>query len=99
MRKTLLSSALLVASCIATAHASRVVTDETGRTVTVPDHPHRVICLVPSVTDTVFALGSGDDVVPVSDYTTYPPAALKKPSIASLLKPSTKPTLSSHPDF
>jgi ABC-type Fe3+-hydroxamate transport system substrate-binding protein len=75
------------------------VTDETGRKVTVPDHPHRVICLVPSVTDTVFALGSGDDVVAVSDYTTYPPGALKKPSIGSLVKPSIETILSFHPDL
>lgn len=99
MRKALLFFALLVASGVATAHASRVLTDETGRTVTVPDHPHRVICLVPSVTDTVFALGSGDDVVAVSDYTTYPPAALKKPSIGGLVKPSIETILSFHPDL
>jgi iron complex transport system substrate-binding protein len=54
---------------------------------------------VPSVTDTVFALGSGDDVVAVSDYTTYPPAALKKPSIGSLVKPSIETILSFHPDL
>jgi len=95
MRRTLLVLTALVAACLATAQATRVVTDETGRTVTVPDHPHRVICLVPSVTDTVFALGSGDDVVAVSDYTTYPPAALKKPSIGSLVKPSIETILSS----
>ena len=64
-----------------------------------PDHPHRVVCLLPSVTDTVFALGSGDDVVAVSDYTTYPPAALKKPSIGSLVKPSIETILSFHPDL
>jgi iron complex transport system substrate-binding protein len=98
MRKALLSVALLAASFVA-AHASRVVTDETGRKVTVPDHPHRVICLVPSVTDTVFALGSGDDVVAVSDYTTYPPEARKKPSIGSLVKPSIETILSFHPDL
>jgi iron complex transport system substrate-binding protein len=81
------------------AHASRTLKDETGRTVTLPDHPHRIVCLVPSVTDTVFALGSGDDVVAVSDYTTYPPAALKKPSIGSLIKPSIETILSFHPDL
>jgi len=56
--------ALLAASCVARGHASRVLTDETGRTVTVPDHPHRVVCLVPSVTDTVFfrLWDPGDDV-------------------------------------
>jgi ABC-type Fe3+-hydroxamate transport system substrate-binding protein len=99
MRRTLLVLIALTAACLATAQASRVVTDETGRTVTVPDHPHRVICLVPSVTDTVFALGSGDDVVAVSDYTKYPPAALKKPSIGSLVKPSIETILSFHPDL
>jgi iron complex transport system substrate-binding protein len=81
------------------AYASRVLTDESGRKVTVPDHPHRVVCLLPSVTDTVFALGSGDDVVAVSDYTTSPPAALKKPSIGSLVKPSIETILSFHPDL
>jgi ABC-type Fe3+-hydroxamate transport system substrate-binding protein len=99
MSRTLPVLTALIAACLATAQASRVVTDETGRTVTVPDHPHRVICLVPSVTDTVFALGSGDDVVAVSDYTTYPPAALKKPSIGSLVKPSIETILSFHPDL
>ena len=64
MTRRLLLWVLLVTAV--TAQASRVVTDETGRTVTVPDHPHRVVCLVPSVTDTVFALGSGDDVMRVT---------------------------------
>jgi ABC-type Fe3+-hydroxamate transport system substrate-binding protein len=93
------ASLLLAAAVITTAHASRVLTDETGRKVTVPDHPHRVVCLAPSVTDTVFELGSGDDVVAVSDYTSYPPAAVKKPSIGSLIKPSIETILSLHPDL
>jgi ABC-type Fe3+-hydroxamate transport system substrate-binding protein len=97
MNRALLLWVLLLAAV--SAQASRVVTDETGRTVTVPDHPHRVVCLVPSITDTVFALGSGDDVVAVSDYTTHPPAALKKPSIGSLVKPSIETILSFHPDL
>jgi ABC-type Fe3+-hydroxamate transport system substrate-binding protein len=97
MTRRLLLWVLLVTAV--TAHASRVVTDETGRTVTVPDHPHRVVCLVPSVTDTVFALGSGDDVVAVSDYTTHPPEATKKPSIGGLVKPSIETILSFHPDL
>ena len=97
MSRALLSLVLLLAAV--PAQASRVVTDETGRTVTVPDHPHRIVCLVPSITDTVFALGSGDDVVAVSDYTKYPPAALKKPSIGSLVKPSIETILSFHPDL
>ncbi len=98
MRRALLVF-MLLAGWILPAQASRVLTDESGRKVTVPDHPHRVICLLPSVTDTVFALGSGDDVVAVSDFTTYPPAALKKPSVGSLVKPSIETILSFHPDL
>ncbi len=94
------SAILLACFCYAAAaRASRTVTDETGRKVTLPDHPHRLICLAPSVTDTVFALGAGDDVVAVSDYTTYPPAALKKPSVGGLVKPSIETILSLHPDL
>jgi iron complex transport system substrate-binding protein len=79
--------------------ANRTVTDETGRKVVVPDHPHRVICLMPSVTDTVFALGAGDDVVGISDYTKYPTAALTRPSVGDLIKPSIETILSLHPDL
>ena len=79
--------------------ASRTLTDEMGRTVVVPDHPHRVICLMPTVTDTAFALGAEDDVVAISDYTKYPAAALKKPSVGDLIKPSIEVILSLHPDL
>jgi ABC-type Fe3+-hydroxamate transport system substrate-binding protein len=87
--------ALLVIPC----SASRTLTDELGRTVVVPDHPHRVICLMPSVTDTVFALGAGDDVVAISDYTKYPVEAAKKPSVGDLIKPSIETIVSLHPDL
>jgi ABC-type Fe3+-hydroxamate transport system substrate-binding protein len=100
MTRALFLFTVMVASAgLLAARASRIVQDETGRKVTVPDHPHRIVCLVPSVTDTAFALGAGDDVVAVSDYTTYPPAALKKPSIGSLVKPSIETILSYHPDL
>jgi len=79
--------------------ASRTLTDEMGRKVVVPDHPHRVICLMPTVTDTVFALGAGDEVIAISDYTKYPAAALKKPSVGDLIKPSIETILSLHPDL
>jgi ABC-type Fe3+-hydroxamate transport system substrate-binding protein len=88
-------STILVGPCF----ASRALTDEMGRKVVVPDHPHRVICLMPTVTDTVFALGAGDDVVAISDYTKYPAAALKKPSVGDLIKPSIETILSLHPDL
>jgi ABC-type Fe3+-hydroxamate transport system substrate-binding protein len=89
----------LITLCAVPCFASRTLTDEMGRRVVVPDHPHRVICLMPSVTDTVYALGAGDDVVAISDYTKYPAAALKKPSIGDLIKPSIETIVALHPDL
>jgi iron complex transport system substrate-binding protein len=97
--KRVLSLLLLTATLAGPCFASRTLTDEMGRKVVVPDHPHRVICLMPTVTDTVFALGAGDDVVAISDYTKYPAAALTKPSVGDLIKPSIETILSLHPDL
>ena len=97
--KRLLSLLSLTAILAGPCFAGRTLTDEMGRKVVVPDHPHRVICLMPTVTDTVFALGAGDDVVGISDYTKYPAAALTKPSVGDLIKPSIETILSLHPDL
>ena len=97
--KRLLFLLWLIAILAGPCFASRALTDEMGRKVVVPDHPHRVICLMPTVTDTVFALGAGDEVVAISDYTKYPAAALTKPSVGDLIKPSIETILSLHPDL
>jgi len=79
--------------------SARTVQDELGRTVQVPEHPHRLVCLMPSVVDDVYALGAGADVVAVTDYTKYPAEAKTKPSVGSILSPSMETILSLHPDL
>ena len=91
----LLGCALAAVPCA----ASRMVVDETGRVVVVPDHPHRVICLVPSVVDSVYAIGAGEDVVGVSDYVAYPMEAKRKPSVGTVLTPSLEVIISLKPDL
>jgi iron complex transport system substrate-binding protein len=98
MRPSILLLCIL-AAVSAPCSASRTVTDETGRKVTVPDHAHRIVCLVPSVTDSIFALGAANDVVAVSDYVNYPAEAMSKPSVGAIDKPSIEMTLSLHPDL
>lgn len=95
--KTLCIALLLAVSV--PSFASRTIKDETGRAVIVPDHPHRIICLVPSIVDEVYALGAGDDVLAVSDYLKYPKEALKKPSVGSIFQPSLETIVSLHPDL
>ena len=78
---------------------ARTVTDELGRTVEVPEHPHRLICLMPSVVDDVYALGAGADVIGVPRYTKYPAEAGTKPSIGFPLAPSIETIVAMHPDL
>jgi iron complex transport system substrate-binding protein len=90
---------ILLISIAAPCFASRAVKDELGRTVDVPDHPHRVICLIPNVADMVYSLGAGEDVVAVSDFTKYPKEAIHQPSVGLPLNPSIETVVALHPDL
>jgi iron complex transport system substrate-binding protein len=48
----------------------------------------RIVSLVPSVTETLFALGVGEQVVGVSSYDDYPPEVRKLPRVGSFLTPN-----------
>jgi iron complex transport system substrate-binding protein len=73
--------------------------DELGRVVVVPDHPNRIVCLIPSVVDDVYSLGAGQNVVAISDFTKYPAAAKSKPSIGLPMSPSLEAIVALHPDL
>jgi iron complex transport system substrate-binding protein len=51
------------------------------------------------VVDIVYALGAGEDVVAISDFTKYPKEALQKPSIGLPLNPSIEAIIALHPDL
>jgi ABC-type Fe3+-hydroxamate transport system substrate-binding protein len=97
MKKLLAFAIFFVA--VSPCFASRILTDELGRKVVLPDHPHRLICLAPSVVDDVYQLGAGADVIAVSDFTKYPAEAAAKPSIGLPQSPSIEKILSLHPDL
>ncbi len=98
MRRPIFLFCILACSFVSCS-ATRTLVDETGQKVVVPDHPHRIICLVPSITDSVFSLGAGDDVIAVSNYVQFPVAAQKKPSVGSIMTPSLEMIVSLHPDL
>ncbi|MEW6325883.1 MAG: ABC transporter substrate-binding protein [Nitrospirota bacterium] len=55
--------------------------DDAGRSVTVPSLPRRIISLAPSVTELLFALGAGEQVVAVTQACNYPPEARSRPRL------------------
>ena len=59
-------------------------TDEVGRIVVVRSEPKRIIALLPSHTETLFALGVGDRLIGVDDYSNFPTSALRLPKLGGL---------------
>jgi ABC-type Fe3+-hydroxamate transport system substrate-binding protein len=57
--------------------SERDLEDASGERVAVPERPERIVSLVPSVTETLFALGLGDRVAGVTDWCIHPAAALE----------------------
>lgn len=61
--------------------------------------PRRIISLVPALTEMLFAIGAGPQVVAVSSYDTYPPEAATRPKVGALLDPDVEQVLSLTPDL
>jgi cobalamin transport system substrate-binding protein len=60
---------------------------------------HRIVSLIPSLTEDFFAVGAGDRVVAVSEYTDYPPAAKRLPVVSSFASVNTERIVALHPDL
>jgi iron complex transport system substrate-binding protein len=90
---------MLALACSLGVCSARTVTDDLGRVVTLPEHPHRLICLLPSIVDDVYALGAGEDVIAVSDFVKYPAEARNKRSVGLPLSPSFETIVVLHPDL
>jgi len=55
------------------------IIDDVGRTVTITNYPpERIVALAPSCVEILFAIGSGDKVVGVPEYSDYPPEVPEK---------------------
>ncbi|HTD37681.1 MAG TPA: helical backbone metal receptor [Candidatus Limnocylindrales bacterium] len=61
--------------------------------------PHRIVSLVPSLTEDLFAVGAGGAVVGVSQYTDYPPEAKRLPEVASFASINAERVVSLHADL
>jgi iron complex transport system substrate-binding protein len=59
-----------------------------GSTINPASGPQRIVSLVPSVTETLFALDAGASVVGVSQYCDYPPAVRGLPRVGSFTTPN-----------
>ncbi|KMY66005.1 hypothetical protein AAU61_18730 [Desulfocarbo indianensis] len=99
--KRLLIMALLIAVALpaGAAAAGRPVTDEMGRVVNIPENPRRIIGLIASLTETLYALGLESRVVGATTWADYPEAAKKLPRVGSYTAPNLERIVELAPDL
>ena len=61
--------------------------------------PKRIISLVPNVTEILFAIGAGPQVIAVSTYDVEPPEVRKLPTVGALIDPDTERIIALRPDL
>jgi iron complex transport system substrate-binding protein len=64
-----------------------------------PPTPKRIISLIPAVTEMLFAIGAGPQVIAVSSFDRYPPEVEKLQRVGALLDPDVERILSLRPDL
>ena len=91
---------LLLGLCVAPAGAAALsVVDQTGRTLSLPGPPRRIVSLVPSVTEVLYAIGAQGTLVGVTDFCDYPPEARRKPHVGDMLSPNLETLVTLKPDL
>jgi iron complex transport system substrate-binding protein len=60
---------------------ARSLRDVLGRTFTLTAPPRRIVSLSPAVTEILFAIGAGTQLVGVTDYCNYPPETARIPKV------------------
>ena len=73
--------------------------DSMGREVLLDPEPRRIVTLAPSLTEIVYFLGLGEQVVGVTQFSHYPPQAAKKPKVGSYVNLNVEKIISLSPDL
>ncbi len=86
-------------SLIAVALLSLYVVSGFSRTVSAQTRPQRIISIIPSVTEMLFAMGAGPRVVGVGNFDHYPPEALTRTKVGGLIDPDIERIIALTPDL
>lgn len=76
-----------------------LVTDFEGRKVNVEKPPQRIVSLAPGITEILFALGAGDNVVGVTDFDDYPREVVNIAKVGDFHGPNMEAIAAQKPDI
>src|SRR5207249_12103756 len=93
--------ALVIAACARGEHVpvtgGIAVTDDAGRRVPLAAPARRIVSLLPSFTEILFAIGAGDRLVGRPTWCDYPAEALALPGVGDGMPPSRGPGAARRP--
>jgi iron complex transport system substrate-binding protein len=76
-----------------------VIRDYRGKEFRTEGKPQRIVSLAPNITEILFNLGAGDQVIGVTRYCDFPPEAAKKAKIGGFLDPDIERIRDVSPDL
>ena len=88
-----LTAVVAVVLTVSLAHAPAAQIPNSAAT------PRRIVSLVPAITEMLFAIGAGPQVVAVSSYDEFPAEVKTLPKVGALLDPDTERILALRPDL
>lgn len=97
--RTIAAVIALAMVCLPADAAADTIVDQLGRTVSVPEHPERIVALAPSITEIVFALNVDDRLAGVTRFSDYPEAAHRLPKVGSYVHLDLEKIVSLAPDL
>lgn len=99
MRHVTAALVLLAAALAGAPAGALTVRDMMDHEVTLLSPPRRIVSLVPSVTEVIYALGAEDRLAGRTDYCEFPAAARAKPSVGGMVNPNLEALVALKPDL
>ncbi len=97
MRRSVAVIAIFFCALLGSAHALQL-TDERGVTSTFVQAPQRIVSLLPSLTESVCAMGQCQRLVGVDRYSNFPASVQRLPSLGGGLDPNIEGIVALRPD-
>src|SRR5437660_12438866 len=91
--------AMAVSGLVASSAAAFTTRDMLGRDVSLAAPPRRIVSLVPSVTEILYALNAEPLLVGVTDFCDFPPEAKRQPKVGGMVAPNLEAIIALKPDL
>mgnify|MGYP000332456623 CR=1 FL=1 len=98
MSLILIISLLLISTGVIAQEFPVTITDSLDNEFTLEEKPTKIISLSPNMTEVLFAVGAGENVVGVTNFADYPQEATEVEIIGSITEPNIEKIITMEPD-